>query len=202
MAGEPAGGGALVSGAGLVPPVPFFAGVAGRVTGGAPGTEGEFLPASALGGVAVLGGTVAGAVPADPFFAGAAGRVAGGLSSPEGEFLPVSEWGGATVLVGAAALGDTGFFPVAGALPADPFFAGTAGRAAGGVPGAGGEFLPASALDGAVVFAGAAAPGAVAAGFFPGTGAAAPEFPSLVKSAGLVPGGLSPYVCFCSWPNA
>src|ERR1019366_424493 len=163
-AGVPEGGGALVSGAGAVPRVPDFAGAAGRATGGAPGADGEFLPASALGGVAVL--------------------------------------------VGAAALGTAGFFPVAGAVPPVPFFAGTAGRATGGVLGAGGEFLPASALDGAVVFAGAAAPGAGAAGFFPAgprgypTGPAAPEFPSLVKSAGLAPGGFSPYVCFCSRPNA
>src|ERR1019366_7000372 len=56
MAGVPAGGGALASGAGLVPPVPFFAGAAGRVAGGVPGAEGEFLPASELGGIAVLGG--------------------------------------------------------------------------------------------------------------------------------------------------
>ena len=107
MAGVPAGGGALVSGAGAVPRVGDFAGAARRVAGGAAGADGEFLPASALGGVAVLGGTVAGAA---------------------------------------------GFFP------------------------AGPRGYP--------------------------TGTATPEFPSLVKSGGLVPGGLSPYVCFCSWPNA
>jgi hypothetical protein len=179
MDGVPAGGGALVSGAGAVPRVGDFAGAARRVAGGAPGADGEFLPASALGGVAVLGGTVAGA---------------------------------------------PGFFPVPGAVPPVPFFAGAAGRVAGGAPGAEGEFLPASALGGAAVLGGAAALAAAAAsggtgalaaaaalggaGFFPvgprgyPTGPAAPGFPSLVKSGGLVPGGLSPYVCFCSWPNA
>jgi hypothetical protein len=194
MAGVPAGGGAVASGAGLVPPVPFFAGAAGRATGGAPGAEGTFLPASALGGVAVLDGGPPGAagffpvgprgypaVPPVPFFAGAAGRVAGGVPGPKVEFLPAS------VLAGVAVFGGT--------------VTGTAGRATGGEPGVEGEFFPVSALDGAGALGGA---GPGAAGFFPGVGTVptAPEFPSLVKSAGLVPGGLSPYVCFCSWPNA
>ena len=164
MAGVPAGGGALLSGAGTGLPVPLFGGAAGRATGGVPGAEGEFLPASAPGGVAVLGGTAAGAA---------------------------------------------GFFPVAGAVPPVPFFAGAAGRATGGAPGAEGEFRPASVLGGGL--GGASALGgavACAAGFFPAgprgfpTGPAAPGFPSLVKSGGLVPGGFSPYVCFCSSPNA
>src|ERR1019366_1299924 len=168
------------------------------------GPAGGFKRCAASGGwtAGVLAGEalfpVGGAVPPVPFFAGAAGRMAGGEPGADSEFLPDSALGGVAVL-GGVATGAAGFFPAAGPVPPVPFFAGAAGRSTDGEPGAGGVSLPASALGGVATGA---------AGFFPAgpggypAGPAAPGFPSLVKSGGLAPGGFSPYVCFCSSPNA